>query len=53
MAQEVVNLYHEGVAMDINHDEFIVFQVLLEEYLLQEERLCVSPERGHPFFCPL
>ena len=39
--------------MDINHDEFIVFHVLLEEHLLQEERLCASPERDYPFFCPL
>ena len=39
--------------MDINRDEFIVFQVLPEEHLLQEELLCVSPERYHPFFCPL
>ena len=39
--------------MDINRDEFIVFQVLSEEHLLQEELLCVSSERDYPSFCPL
>ena len=53
MAQEVVNPSHEGAVMDINRDEFIVFQVPSEEHLLQEELLCVSPERDHPFSCPL
>jgi len=38
--------------MDINRDEFIIFRVLSEEHLLQEELLCVSPERDHPFSCP-
>ena len=52
MAQEVMNPAQEGVVMDMNRDELIVFQVLSEEHLYQEESLCVSPEGDHPFSCP-